>query len=84
MDVKIGQIAADQEIMVTQYGGLFINATFGWPALPTADLPSGGPAYPLATPGTRLRRCSACSMAAPRAWVAVIRSFAILWGPTST
>ena len=47
----MGQLAADQEFQVTQYGGLFINHTFGWSTLPSADLPSGGPAYPLATPG---------------------------------
>ncbi len=41
--------------MTSQYSGLFINASFGWPTLPAVDLPSGGPAYPLATPGIRLR-----------------------------
>jgi porin len=55
MDVKIGQQSADLEFMVTQYGGLFINSSFGWPELPSADLPSGGATYPLATPGVRLR-----------------------------
>lgn len=55
LDVKIGQQAADQEFMVSQYGALFLNASFGWPTLPAVDLPSGGPAYPLATPGIRVR-----------------------------
>jgi porin len=55
VSVKIGQISADQEFMVTQYGGLFVNAMFGWAPLPSADLPSGGSAYPLATPGVRFR-----------------------------
>jgi porin len=55
LDVKIGQQAADQEFMVSRYGGVFINASFGWPTLPAMDLPSGGPAYPLAAPGVRLR-----------------------------
>ena len=41
--------------MSSQYGGLFINHTFGWSTLPSADLPSGGPAFPLATPGVRIR-----------------------------
>ena len=31
-----------------------LDATFGWPPLADADLPGGGPAYPLATPGVRL------------------------------
>jgi porin len=51
----VGQLAADQEFMITQYGGLFINSGFGWPTLPAVDLPAGGPAYPFATPGVRLR-----------------------------
>ena len=53
--IRVGQLAADQEFMVSQYAGLFLNHTFGWSDLPSADLPSGGPAYPLATPGIRVR-----------------------------
>ena len=41
--------------MISQYAGLFMNSSFGWPALPAIDLPAGGPAYPFATPGVRLR-----------------------------
>jgi len=55
LSVRVGQIAADQEFMTTQYGGLFLNHTFGWSTLPSTDLPSGGPSYPLATPGVRVR-----------------------------
>ena len=28
---------------------------FGWPMLPSADLPGGGPAYPLSALGVRVR-----------------------------
>lgn len=55
LQVRVGQLAADQEFMISQYAGLFLNHTFGWSTQPSADLPSGGPAYPLATPGVRLR-----------------------------
>jgi porin len=55
VDLRVGQQSADQEFMLTQYGSLFINASFGWPTLPAVDLPSGGPAYPLATPAVRLK-----------------------------
>ena len=55
LQIRVGQLAADQEFMVSQYASLFLNHTFGWPTLPSTDLPSGGPAYPLATPGVRLR-----------------------------
>ena len=40
--IKIGQQAADQEFLNSSAAKLFINATFGWPTLPAADLPSGG------------------------------------------
>ncbi len=53
--IRAGQLAADTEFLVSQYGGLFVNATFGWPAITAANLPSGGPAYPLATPGLRVK-----------------------------
>ncbi len=53
--VRAGQLAADQEFMISQYAGLFLNHTFGWSTFPSTDLPSGGPAFPLATPGVRLK-----------------------------
>ena len=53
--IKAGQIGADTEFFVSQYATLFVNSTFGWPNITSYDLPSGGPAYPLATPGLRLR-----------------------------
>ncbi len=56
VDVRIGQLAADQEFLLSQYSGGFLNSTsFGWPELPSADVPAGGPIYPLATPGVRAR-----------------------------
>ena len=53
--IRVGQLAADQEFMVSQYGYLFNNHTFGWSTLPSTDLPSSGPSYPLAAPGVRVR-----------------------------
>jgi len=53
--VRVGQQAADQEFAVSQYGALFVNSGFGWATLTAIDLPSGGPAYPFATPGIRLK-----------------------------
>jgi porin len=55
IDFRVGQLAADQEFMITKYGSWFVNSAWGWPTLPSVDLPSGGPQYPLATPGVRLR-----------------------------
>ena len=53
--IRVGQLAADQEFMVSQYANLFLNHTFGWSTFPSADLPSGGNAFPLATPGVRVK-----------------------------
>ena len=55
LDVKIGQQSLDQEFMVSQNASYFLNTMFGWPMLPSADLPGGGPAYPLSALGIRAR-----------------------------
>ena len=55
VSVRAGQLAADTEFFVSQTAGLFVNATFGWPTITASNLPSGGPAYPLATPGIRVK-----------------------------
>ena len=55
VDIKIGQQSLDQEFMVTQNGSYFVNTMFGWPMLPSANMPGGGPAYPLSALGVRVR-----------------------------
>jgi len=53
--IRAGQLAADSEFVVSQTAGLFVNNTFGWPTINAANLPSGGPAYPFATPAVRAK-----------------------------
>lgn len=53
LDIKIGQQSLDQEFMVSSNALYFVNTMFGWPMLPSADLPGGGPAYPLSALGAR-------------------------------
>jgi len=53
LDIKIGQQSLDQEFMVSSNALLFVNTMFGWPMVPSADLPGGGPAYPLSDLGVR-------------------------------
>jgi porin len=53
LSVRFGQEGANDEMMTSTYGGLFLNSSFGFPGMPAADLPSGGPNYPLATPFAR-------------------------------
>jgi porin len=55
LGVRFGQLAADTEFNISTYATQFINSTFGWPTIFAYDLPSGGPAYPLATPGVRFK-----------------------------
>ncbi len=55
LDIKVGQQSLDQEFMVTTNGLYFLNTMFGWPMLPSANLPGGGPAYPLSALGVRAR-----------------------------
>ncbi|MGF6507818.1 hypothetical protein OKW26_003644 [Paraburkholderia sp. 32] len=38
-----------------------MNATFGWPVLPSTDMPAGVPAYPLSSLGVRVRATPADS-----------------------
>jgi porin len=53
--IRVGQLAADDEFLGSDTAGVLINGTFGWATIMSSNLPSGGPAYPLATPGVRLQ-----------------------------
>jgi porin len=55
VSLRVGQIALDDEFYISQYSAGFVNSTFGCPDIWSTDLPSGGPCYPFATPGTRFR-----------------------------
>jgi porin len=54
ISLKVGQLAADSEFFNTKYTDVFTNASMGWPAITSLDLPSGGPSPPLAAMGARL------------------------------
>lgn len=55
LSVRIGQLTADDEFIVSPTASGLINGTFGWASIMAANMTSGGPAYPLATPGVRLK-----------------------------
>jgi porin len=59
--LKLGQLAADTDFMVSRYGGIFLNAAFG--DLPSQSLNLDAPVYPLAGPGV-------FASARPRPWLA--------------
>ncbi|MFZ4776737.1 MAG: carbohydrate porin, partial [Terrimicrobiaceae bacterium] len=54
ISIRLGQLSADSEFLISDYSGLFINGTFGWPAFAYMNIPEGGPGYPMGTLGTRL------------------------------
>ena len=49
--IRIGQLTTDAEFFISDYSKMFISSD--WPTIMGANIPSGGPAYPLATPGIR-------------------------------
>ena len=55
LTVRLGQLAADAEFLGSDGGRNFISSGFGWPTLTSGNIPNGGPIYPLATPGVRLK-----------------------------
>ena len=54
VSLRIGQLAADDEFLTSTTANGLINGTFGWPDLHADNMVSGGPSFPLATPGARL------------------------------
>jgi porin len=53
LGIRFGQLTADSEFFISDHSGVFINS--GWPTITAENLPSGGPAYPLSTPGIRVK-----------------------------
>ena len=52
-NLRAGQLAADFEFFYSELSQMFLQSD--WPTIAAANLPSGGAAYPLSTPGIRLR-----------------------------
>jgi len=55
VSIRFGQIAADDEFVVSPTASNLIITTFGFPALLANDMIQGGPVYPLPDPGVRLQ-----------------------------
>ncbi len=51
--IRFGQLAADTEFFFSDLSTLFLSSD--WPTIAALALPSGGAAYPLSTPGVRVR-----------------------------
>jgi len=50
---RFGQLAADSEFFFSDLSAMFLQSD--WPTIAAVNLPGGGPAYPLSTPGARLK-----------------------------
>jgi porin len=55
LNIRVGQQAADVEFFDSETDDLFINGTFGWPAIQANNVPAGGPAPPIAALGIRVK-----------------------------
>ena len=55
LSIRAGQLSADTEFINAKYTDVFTNASLGWPAIMSVNLPSGGPSPPLAALGARMR-----------------------------
>ena len=55
LSLRVGQLGVDTEFFLSPYYEIAVGGTFGWPTIVAANLPSGGPAYPFASPGVRLK-----------------------------
>ena len=51
--LRAGQLAADAEFFYSRLSTMFLQSD--WPTIGAVNLPSGGAAYPLSTPGARLK-----------------------------
>jgi porin len=51
--LRVGQMAADQEFLISNNAADFLNSTYGWPAILAANAPT--PNYAYAAPGVRLQ-----------------------------
>jgi porin len=51
--IKAGQLTADSEFFYSNLSQMFLQSD--WPTISAVNLPSGGAAYPLSTPGARLQ-----------------------------
>ncbi len=53
--VQLGQFGIDEFFDQNTIGGEFLNSDFSYREIDGADMPSGGPAFPMDSPGARIR-----------------------------
>jgi porin len=55
VQVRLGQLAMDDEFLISNTASNLVNASFGNPAINYANMIAGGPVYPVADPGLRVK-----------------------------
>jgi porin len=53
VSLRIGQLVADNDFFFSDLSNMFMQTD--WPTIAAVNLPGGGPAYPLSTPGARIK-----------------------------
>jgi porin len=90
VSLRGGLLGLDAEFCIADPALLFLNGTFGFPALMSQNLVNSGPQYPMATPGVRLalhplswlRLRAALSQANPFSQTQNLHSFDWNFGPS--
>jgi porin len=55
LNIRLGQEGANDEMMLADDAAVFLNSSFGYPAVTATDLPDGGPNYPIGSPFVRVK-----------------------------
>ncbi|HUN53223.1 MAG TPA: carbohydrate porin, partial [Candidatus Sulfotelmatobacter sp.] len=55
LSIRVGKIAADDEFLSSDDAGILMINSFGWTTWTSFDVLNGGPIYPLAAPGIRVK-----------------------------
>jgi porin len=54
ISIRLGQLGADSQFDLSTYSAVFLNGTFSWSPYLSANIPNGGPAYPMGAPGVQI------------------------------
>ncbi|HEV2301140.1 MAG TPA: carbohydrate porin [Stellaceae bacterium] len=55
LSIRLGQLAMDDEFLISTAAANLVNADFGDPAINYENMTAGGPIYPVADPGLRVQ-----------------------------
>ena len=53
ISIRVGQLGADSEFDISTYSVVLLNSAFSWSPYLSANIPNGGPGYPMGSPGVQ-------------------------------